>query len=402
MCLASASSTAAMARSTADWLALPPSFSPTGPLRRSAATATRAGATPSGRCSKARDGRRMFAGFTTRIGRGGINGYAAGRRRDGSDRQGERLRRRRLRPLHRPGAEPATASSSSATASAPASDKRRVFSSRPTRDGLPLWERMHRRRRKRWGALYIEPAGDGGFIIAGGYRRRRRRRHVRDEGRRARGASCGASASARPTGTRSTMAWSSAPTAGSSSSATPIRAAREANDLVAATLTADGDAGPARAVRRRRRRSRDPRQGRRRRARSGSSAIRASAGAGGCDLLLASARRRAAPSPARGDARRAGRRQWHRGPAARRRLAAASPATAASSGSGGAGCVRRAICPPGAAAGHTRPSGGRVVLRQLAEVERVEQRAPRRLDRRGSARAPADRRWRSRRASGAR
>jgi hypothetical protein len=111
-------------------------------------------------------GRRAFAGFTTRIGGGGINGWSLIAGADGTILKEN---------AHGGGGYDRF------TDLAPAGDgwiflghsqlhnedRRRAFIVRTGADGVPLWERIIAAPQS-LGALYIEPAGDGGFVIAGG------------------------------------------------------------------------------------------------------------------------------------------------------------------------------------------------------------------------------------------
>lgn len=113
------------------------------------------------------DGRVALAGFTTRIGGGGINGWSLIANADGS--------------LVKESAF-GGGGYDRFTDLAPAPDghvllghsqlegepvKRRVFIVKTDLEGGKLWERIYGGPDS-YGALYIEPAGDGGFIVAGG------------------------------------------------------------------------------------------------------------------------------------------------------------------------------------------------------------------------------------------
>ena len=108
----------------------------------------------------------MFAGFTTRIGGGGIDAWSLLVAPDG-----ETLAERAFGSA---GYDRFTDVATVADgyvfvghSQAEGSDKRRILIVKTGLDGQPLWERVHDAAES-WGALYIEPAGDGGFIIAGG------------------------------------------------------------------------------------------------------------------------------------------------------------------------------------------------------------------------------------------
>jgi hypothetical protein len=112
-------------------------------------------------------GRIAFAGFTTRFGAGGIDGWVLIAGPDGT-----MLSERAF----------GGGGYDRFTGAAPAGDgfvflghsqaegervKRRVFVVRTDAAGLPVWERIIEGPES-LGALYIEPAGDGGFIVSGG------------------------------------------------------------------------------------------------------------------------------------------------------------------------------------------------------------------------------------------
>lgn len=112
------------------------------------------------------DGRRAYAGFTTRIGGGGINGYSLITAADGTivkENAYGGAGYDRFTDLA-PAADGFVFLGHSQLAN---DDKRRVFIVKTDAAGLPLWERIYGGPAS-YGALYIEPAGDGGFIIAGG------------------------------------------------------------------------------------------------------------------------------------------------------------------------------------------------------------------------------------------
>lgn len=115
---------------------------------------------------EADDGRRAYAGFTTRIGARGINGYSLVARADGSILKenahgGDGYDRFTDIALAADGYVLAGHSQRAGE------DKRRVFIAKTDRDGLPVWERIFEADGSS-GALYVEAAGDGGFIVAGG------------------------------------------------------------------------------------------------------------------------------------------------------------------------------------------------------------------------------------------
>jgi hypothetical protein len=111
-------------------------------------------------------GRRTFAGFTTRIGAGGIDALVAITGPDGAILK---------EAAHGgPGYDRFTGMTQSGEglvfvghSQLPGSDLRRAYLVKTDREGTTMWERIFDGPES-WGALYIEPAGDGGFIIAGG------------------------------------------------------------------------------------------------------------------------------------------------------------------------------------------------------------------------------------------
>jgi hypothetical protein len=116
--------------------------------------------------AEAGDRNRIFAGFTTRIGGGGIDGLALLTAANGELRA--------ERAFGAAGYDRFTDVTAVPDGyvllghSQPAgSDKRKIFIVKIDLDGRPQWQRIHDAAES-WGALYIEPAGDGGFIIAGG------------------------------------------------------------------------------------------------------------------------------------------------------------------------------------------------------------------------------------------
>lgn len=112
-------------------------------------------------------GSRAFAGFTTRVGLGGINGWALIARPDGTI-----LRENGYggggydRFTDVAAAEDGFVFLGHSQAEGEMV-RRRVFIVKTDPAGLPLWERIVDGPDS-YGALYIEPAGDGGFVIAGG------------------------------------------------------------------------------------------------------------------------------------------------------------------------------------------------------------------------------------------
>ena len=110
-------------------------------------------------------GGRIFTGFTTRIGAGGIDALTIVTDANASLR-GERA-------FGGTGYDRFTDVAATQDgyvflghSQADGSDKRRIFIAKTDLAGSPLWERTHDAPES-WGALYIEPVA-GGFIIAGG------------------------------------------------------------------------------------------------------------------------------------------------------------------------------------------------------------------------------------------
>ena len=110
--------------------------------------------------------RRMFAGFTTRMGSGGIDGLALATASDGrtiTERAYGGAGYDRFTDLTQAGDGFLFVGHSQASGS----DLRRIYLVRTDRDGTATWQRTYGGPES-WGALYVEPAGDGGFIVAGG------------------------------------------------------------------------------------------------------------------------------------------------------------------------------------------------------------------------------------------
>ena len=113
------------------------------------------------------NGNRIFAGFTARIGPAGINGYVLVSRPDGrivkENGFGHAGYDRFTDLAPTPGGYIFVGHSQ-----LPESDaKRRTYIVMTDLHALPQWERIYGGE-ETLSALYIEPAGDGGFIIAGG------------------------------------------------------------------------------------------------------------------------------------------------------------------------------------------------------------------------------------------
>lgn len=149
-----------------DWLALAAELSIDGQLVAESSYGRGGGIDAFWSMREVSDRRRMFAGFTTRIGNGGISSLALLAVADGTaireNAFGGGGYDRFTAMAEAPGAYVFLGHSQ-----AEGSDKRRIFVVKTDRDGKPLWERIHDAPES-WGALYIEPTGDGGFIVAGG------------------------------------------------------------------------------------------------------------------------------------------------------------------------------------------------------------------------------------------
>ena len=115
---------------------------------------------------EAADGRRVLAGFTTRIGGGGINGYALIARPDGTIVKENAFGGGGYDRFT--GVAPAPAGYVFLGHSQAEGDdvKRRVYLVKTDLGALPQWERIHDAP-DTWGALNIAAASDGGFIVAG-------------------------------------------------------------------------------------------------------------------------------------------------------------------------------------------------------------------------------------------
>ena len=111
-------------------------------------------------------GRRILAGFTTRIGAGGIDGWAVVTEADGrlvAEQAFGEAGYDRFTDV-----APAGDGFVFLGHSIPAgSDRRRAFLVRTGPDGKEVWRRIFEGPGS-WGGLYVEPSGDGGFVIVGG------------------------------------------------------------------------------------------------------------------------------------------------------------------------------------------------------------------------------------------
>lgn len=111
-------------------------------------------------------GRRMYAGFTTRIGNGGIDGWTVLTESDGrlvAEQAFGGAGYDRFTDLTQAGDGFVFVGHSQLADS----DRRRVFLVRTGPDGKETWRHIFEGPGS-WGGLYVERSGDGGFIIAGG------------------------------------------------------------------------------------------------------------------------------------------------------------------------------------------------------------------------------------------
>jgi len=117
--------------------------------------------------TEAADGRRVFAGLTTRIGPLGINGYVLVSGPDGmivrENGYGYAGYDRFTDVAPTDGGYIFVGHSQLPDQGA----LRRAYIVKTDFTGLPLWERIYGGP-ETWSALYVEPAGDGGFVISGG------------------------------------------------------------------------------------------------------------------------------------------------------------------------------------------------------------------------------------------
>ena len=152
---------------SSDWLALAAELSPDGAIVSDHRYGAKGGIDAFWSAAEAGDGKRVFAGFTTRIGPAGINGLVLVSGADGKVFKEN--------GLGHPGYDRFTdlaatdggflflGHSQLPDHGAP----RRAYLVKTDAAGLPLWERIFGGP-ETWSALYIEPTGDGSFVIAGG------------------------------------------------------------------------------------------------------------------------------------------------------------------------------------------------------------------------------------------
>lgn len=149
-----------------DWQALAAEISPGGALVAEQKFGSGSGIDAFWSAAEAPDGSRMLAGFTTRIGAGGIDAFALHVRADGTQIS--------ERAFGGGGYDRFTSVTQAPDgyiflghSQAAGEDKRRIFLVKTDRTGTPLWERIHDAPES-WGALYIAATGDSGFVVAGG------------------------------------------------------------------------------------------------------------------------------------------------------------------------------------------------------------------------------------------
>jgi hypothetical protein len=150
----------------ADWAAFAAEISPSGRVHAERRYGEGGGTDAFWSVLEGARGRRMFAGFTTRIGAGGIDALALIAERDG-----------RLvveQPFGDAGYDRFTDLTQAGDgfvfvghSQLAGSDRRRVFLVRTGPDGKESWRRIFEGPGS-WGGLYVEPSGNGGFVIAGG------------------------------------------------------------------------------------------------------------------------------------------------------------------------------------------------------------------------------------------
>ena len=149
-----------------DWLALAAELRPDGAIASDRRYGQHGGTDAFWSAAEASNGNRLFAGFTTRIGPAGINGYVLVSRPDGSIVKENGFGHAgydRFTDVSSAGGDYVMLGHSQLPDDAA---PRRTYIVKTDAAGLPLWERIHGGP-EMWSALYIEPA-DGGFIVAGG------------------------------------------------------------------------------------------------------------------------------------------------------------------------------------------------------------------------------------------
>lgn len=150
-----------------DWWALAAELRPGGMPVAERRYAEQGGTDAFWSMAEAQGGNRVFAGFTTRIGPAGINGFVLVGRPDGSivkENGYGHAGYDRFTDLAAAGDGFIFVGHSQL---ADAEARRRAYIVKTDAGGLHQWERIYGGP-ETWSALYIEPMQDGGFVIAGG------------------------------------------------------------------------------------------------------------------------------------------------------------------------------------------------------------------------------------------
>ncbi len=150
----------------ADWAALAAEILPGGTVRSERRYGEGGGTDAFWSVLEGAGGRRMYAGFTTRIGGDGIDGWAVLTEADGrlvAEQAFGEPGYDRFTDLTQDGDGYVFVGHSQLAGF----DRRRVFLVRTGPDGKESWRRIFEGPGS-WGGLYVEPSGDGGFVIAGG------------------------------------------------------------------------------------------------------------------------------------------------------------------------------------------------------------------------------------------
>ena len=147
-----------------DWQAVSVELSPGGQVVSDRRYGANGGTDAFWSAAESTDGNRVFAGFTTRVGPGGINGFVLVSRPDGQIVKEN--------GFGHPGYDRFTDLAAAGDGfvlvghSQLPDALRRTYIVKVSAAGLPLWERIYGGP-ETWSALYIEPVADG-FVIAGG------------------------------------------------------------------------------------------------------------------------------------------------------------------------------------------------------------------------------------------
>lgn len=151
---------------SSDWQALAASLTPGGRVLTERTHGEGSGIDAFWAVAEGSDGRRMFAGFTTRIGAGGIDALTVL-----ADSGGTPISERAFGGAGYDRFTSVVALPDGFVflghSQAEGDDKRRIFVVKTGLDGQALWERVHDAPES-WGALYIARHPDGGLIVAGG------------------------------------------------------------------------------------------------------------------------------------------------------------------------------------------------------------------------------------------